>query len=279
MQQKIRLMLTPPRKMQEIWWFLPTSEYQEEEYYKASFLQFPIKQAGNYLVKVEADDYVTKYVPLEVKKIYKRERYLTMKTIYLHTVPKKNEIELDEFVVVATKLKFYMNGDTLVYDADAFNLAEGSMLGALVSMIGLRSMTADINVTGTWALMTFMLITFHKIKANGFGGYLKSFGQPVAFILPLNIVSEVATPASMAFRLFGNVAGGMVITSLLYGALGALSKAVGLSFAAGSWGFSLFQVGIPAVLSVYFDLFSGCIQAYIFSMLTMVNVGAAAESD
>ena len=88
-------------------------EYHEEEYYKASFLQFPVKQAGNYLVKVEADDYVTKYVPLEVKKIYKRERYLTMKTIYLHTVPKKNEIELDEFVVVATKLKFYMNGDTL----------------------------------------------------------------------------------------------------------------------------------------------------------------------
>jgi F-type H+-transporting ATPase subunit a len=152
-----------------------------------------------------------------------------------------------------------------------------ALLGALVSMIGLRSMTADINVTGTWALMTFMLITFHKIKANGFGGYLESFGQPVAFILPLNIVSEVATPASMAFRLFGNVAGGMVITSLLYGALGALSKAVGLSFAAGSWGFNVFQVGIPAVLSVYFDLFSGCIQAYIFSMLTMVNVSAAAE--
>ena len=81
----------------------------------------------------------------------------------------------------------------------------------------------------------------------------------------------------MAFRLFGNVAGGMVITGLLYGALGSLSSAVGLSFTAGSWGFNVFQVGIPAVLSVYFDLFSGCIQAYIFSMLTMVNVGAANE--
>lgn len=152
-----------------------------------------------------------------------------------------------------------------------------ALLGALVSMIGLRSMTADINVTATWALMTFALITFHKIKANGFGGYLKSFGQPVAFILPLNIVGEIATPASMAFRLFGNVAGGMVITSLIYGALASLSQALGVSFTAGSWAFSLFQVGIPAVLSAYFDLFSGCIQAYIFSMLTMVNVGAAAE--
>ena len=154
-----------------------------------------------------------------------------------------------------------------------------AVFGALISMIGLRSMTADINVTATWALMTFVLITYNKIKANGFKGYLKSFAQPVAFILPLNIISEVATPASMAFRLFGNVAGGMVITGLLYGALGSLSSALGLTFEAGSWAFSVFQVGIPAVLSVYFDLFSGCIQAYIFSMLTMVNVGAAAETE
>ena len=101
----------------------------------------------------------------------------------------------------------------------------------------------------------------------------------MAFILPLNIIGEVATPASMAFRLFGNVAGGMVITGLLYGALGSLSSALGLTFEAGSCAFSVFQVGIPAVLSVYFDLFSGCIQAYIFSMLTMVNVGAAAETE
>lgn len=110
-------------------------EYHEEEYYKSSFMEFPIKQAGNYLVKVEAEGYVTKYVPFEVKKIYKRERYLTMKTIYLRTIPKKDDIVLDEFVVTATKLKFYMNGDTLVYDADAFNLAEGSMLSTLIKQL------------------------------------------------------------------------------------------------------------------------------------------------
>jgi F-type H+-transporting ATPase subunit a len=126
--------------------------------------------------------------------------------------------------------------------------------------------------------MTFILITYHKIKANhGLWGYIKSFGKPVAFIFPLNIISEVATPASMAFRLFGNVAGGMVITGLIYGALGTLSSVLHLHFEFGSWAISVFQVGIPAVLSIYFDLFSGCMQAYIFSMLTMVNVGAAAE--
>lgn len=191
---------------------------------------------------------------------------------------KKRQIVAEMLVKFVNGLvKENMGEDLMYYAPYIATLLVYALLGALVSLLGLRSMTADINVTGTWALMTLALITFHKIKANGFGGYLKSFGKPVAFILPLNIVSEIATPASMAFRLFGNVAGGMVITSLIYGALGSLSKAVGLSFAAGTWGFSVFQVGIPAVLSVYFDLFSGCIQAYIFSMLTMVNVGSAAE--
>ncbi|MBO4673013.1 MAG: outer membrane beta-barrel protein [Bacteroidaceae bacterium] len=110
-------------------------EYHEEEYYKSSFMTFNIKQAGNYLVKVESEGYITKYVPFELKKLYKRETYRTMKTIYLRTIPKKNELELDEFVVTATKLKFYMDGDTLVYDADAFNLAEGSMLNALIKQL------------------------------------------------------------------------------------------------------------------------------------------------
>ncbi len=108
------------------------SEYQDEEYYKNSSLSFPVTKAGNYLIKIGAEGYTTKYVPLEIKKLYKRENYRTMKTIYLRTVPKKNEYELDDIVVVATKLKFYMNGDTLVYDADAFNMAEGSMLNELI---------------------------------------------------------------------------------------------------------------------------------------------------
>ena len=180
--------------------------------------------------------------------------------------------------VVAEMLVNFVN-NMVKYAPYIATLLIYAVFGALISMIGLRSMTADINVTATWALMTFVLITYNKIKANGFKGYLKSFAQPVAFILPLNIISEVATPASMAFRLFGNVAGGMVITGLLYGALGSLSSALGLTFETGSWAVSVFPVGIPAVLSVYFDLFSGCIQAYIFSMLTMVNVGAAAETE
>lgn len=193
---------------------------------------------------------------------------------------KKRQVVAEMFVnFVNGMVKQNMGEHMMHYAPYIATLLVSAVLGALISMVGLRSMTADINVTATWAIMTFILITYNKIKTNGFGGYIKSFGKPVAFIFPLNIISEVALPASMAFRLFGNVAGGMIITGLLYGALGALSSALHLTFTAGSWAFNVFQVGIPAVLSIYFDLFSGCIQAYIFAMLTMVNVGAAAEKD
>lgn len=145
-------------------------------------------------------------------------------------------------------------------------------LGSLVSMLGLRSVTADFNTPLTLALMTFCLITFFKFKTNGFCGYFKSFTQPVAILTPINILSEVATPVAMAVRVFGNVSAGMIITMLLYSGLIFLSNAIHLPVPA-------LAVGIPALLSVYFDLFSGCIQAYVFAMLTMVNVGNAAERD
>ena len=196
----------------------------------------------------------------------------------LKKVPEKKRQVVAEMLVnfVNNMVKENMGVKMMKYAPYIATLLIYAVFGALISMIGLRSMTADINVTATWALMTFVLITYNKIKANGFKGYLKSFAQPVAFILPLNIISEVATPASMAFRLF-NVAGGMVITGLLYGALGSLSSALGLTFEAGSWAFSVFQVGIPAVLSVYFDLFSSFMQAFIFCMLTTLYIANAAD--
>lgn len=145
-------------------------------------------------------------------------------------------------------------------------------LGSLISMIGLRSVTADFNTPLTLALMTFVLITYYKFKANGFLGYFASFAKPVAVITPINIISEVATPISMSVRMFGNVSAGMIISMLLYSGLLFLCNAIHLPI-------PILGVGIPAVLSIYFDLFSGCIQAYVFSMLTMVYIGNAAEKD
>jgi F-type H+-transporting ATPase subunit a len=78
----------------------------------------------------------------------------------------------------------------------------------------------------------------------------------------------VATPVSMSIRHFGNIASGIVITQLLYFALTMVSNAIGLNF-------PVFTIGVPAVLSVYFDLFTGFMQAFVFTMLTMANVGSA----
>ncbi len=148
-----------------------------------------------------------------------------------------------------------------------------ALSGALVSLFGIRSMTVDINVTGTWAVMSFILITYNKIDASGMGGYLKGLASPV-ILTPFNIIGEIATPLSMALRMFGNMAGGMIMTTMLYAALGLASSAIYnlIGFNADTYYFSFLQVGIPAVLSIYFDLFSGVIQSYVFIMLTMANI-------
>ena len=92
-------------------------------------------------------------------------------------------------------------------------------------------------------------------------------------VLPLNIVGEFSTPVALALRLFGNMASGIVVTSLLYQALTWVSNLVFGSITS----FPVFAVGLPAVLSIYFDLFTGCMQAFIISMLTMVFVSMAMD--
>ena len=191
-----------------------------------------------------------------------------------------------------------------------------SICGSLIGMTGfLRSTTADLSTTLTWSIIVSVVIWYHNIKNNGFLGWLKGFTEPVVVMTPMNIISEIAQPVSMAFRHFGNVAGGGVITGILYTALAGLSTAL-LSFLSKSilmpiallvlcavllWkkkrilaavfgilgllgilqytglvsDIPIFQFGIPAVLSVYFDVFSAFVQALVFSLLTMVYVAGA----
>lgn len=154
-----------------------------------------------------------------------------------------------------------------------------SMVSNLSSLLGFFSPTTDLSTEMAWALLVFVLITYHKFKANGALGYLKSYTEPIFVLTPFNIISEIATPISMAFRHFGNVASGSVITTLVYAALAALSHFV-LGWIPGIVGqIPFLQVGLPAILSVYFDLFSGCLQAFIFAMLTMMYISSAAETD
>ena len=158
-----------------------------------------------------------------------------------------------------------------------------SALCSLSSMLGMYAPTSDLSVLLGWALLVFVMITYTKIRTNGILGYFKGYTEPIAILTPFNIISEIATPISMAFRHFGNIASGSVITALVYAALAALSNAL-FSWLPGALGeilgqIPILQVGIPAVLSVYFDLFSSCLQAFIFCMLTMMYIGAAAAED
>lgn len=152
-----------------------------------------------------------------------------------------------------------------------------SILSSLSGLFGLRAPTGDLNTTIGFALIAFFLIQFYNIKNKGVLGWLKGFSEPVVFLTPLNIISEIANPISMAFRHFGNIASGIVITTLIYGALGALSHAV-LGWIPVIGSIPFLQAGLPAVLSIYFDVFTSFLQAYIISMLTMVYVGGANEA-
>ena len=199
-----------------------------------------------------------------------------------------------------------------------------SILGSLIGLTGfLRSTTADVSCVAVWAIMVSVIIWYQNIKNRGFLGFLKGFTEPVVVMTPMNIVSEIAQPVSMAFRHFGNVAGGGVITTIIYTVLSIASTAVlnliarsgwlvGAALIAGAaglvylklrtkknrWlvlailtgmlgvcgilqacgvlsGVPVLAYGIPAVLSCYFDLFSGFVQAYVFSLLTMVYISGA----
>ena len=152
-----------------------------------------------------------------------------------------------------------------------------SIFSSLSGLTGLRAPTGDLNTTLAFALMIFFLIQFGNIKNKGIGGWLKGFTEPVAVITPLNLISEIANPISMAFRHFGNIASGIVITTLIYAALAALSSTV-LGWIPILGDIPLLQVGLPALLSIYFDVFTSFLQAYIISMLAMVYVGGANET-
>lgn len=154
-----------------------------------------------------------------------------------------------------------------------------SAVSSLLSLITLYPPTADLNTIAGWAILVFGLITFYKIKTGGIGGYLKGFTEPIVVLTPFNILSEVATPISMAFRHFGNIVSGIVISTLVYAALAAASNAL-LGWLPGLLGqIPFLQVGIPAILSIYFDVFSSLMQAFIFSMLTMLYIANAAATD
>lgn len=127
------------------------------------------------------------------------------------------------------------------------------LVSNLSGLLGLRPPTADYGVTLPLGLITFSIVQFQNIKNNKFGAFTDLF-KPLPFLFPINLIGEIATPFSLSIRLFGNVLSGTIIMGLVYGLLGKLAVL---------W---------PGFLHIYFDVFSGAIQAYVFCMLTMVFI-------
>lgn len=146
-----------------------------------------------------------------------------------------------------------------------------SALSSLSSLLGLYPPTSDINIVAGWAILVFILITYYKFK-GGLLSYFKSFTEPVPFFAPFNVISEIATPVSMAFRHYGNVLSGVVISTLVAAGLSGLSSLLLGNLPGFLSEIPFLRVGIPAILSLYFDIFSGCIQAFIFAVLTMLYI-------
>ena len=153
-----------------------------------------------------------------------------------------------------------------------------SAFSSLICLLGLFSPTGDVNVTFGWAILVFILIMYFKFK-GGLWNYFIGLFKPIPVFAPMNLIGEFATPVSMAFRHYGNILSGAVISALIGGALTGLTRSI-LGFLPGFLGdIPFLRAGLPAILSIYFDVFSGLMQAFIFAMLTMLNISGAVPWD
>ena len=124
---------------------------------------------------------------------------------------------------------------------------------AILELFGVRAPTSDITMTFSLALMTFVLINYYGFKVKGVGGRLKRYRNP------MNLVSDLAVPVTLACRLFGNMLGGLIVMDLLYFAMGN------------------YAVAVPSVVGLYFNVFHPLIQAFIFVTLSLTFIGEAVE--
>ncbi len=140
-----------------------------------------------------------------------------------------------------------------------FTLGMFLVISGMLDLVGLRIPATDLNFTVAIALITFVLIFVFGIRYRGVKGLVKGYAEPIAFIAPFRIISDIIIPVSLSFRLFGNMFAGLVVMHIVYNAMGK------------------FAVGIPAALSVYFTLFDVGIQTFVFLMLTLSYIREKVE--
>ena len=126
----------------------------------------------------------------------------------------------------------------------------------LIGILGFKPPTKDLNVTAALAIMSIVLIEYAGIHQKGVKRWLKGFAEPIALVAPINVLELFIKPLSLCMRLFGNVLGAFVIMELIE---------------------YIMPVGLPVVFSMYFDIFDGLIQAYVFVFLTSLYIKEAIE--
>ena len=203
-----------------------------------------------------------------------------VKDLKVKNISRKQALVEKIYSMLSNMVESTMGKGGVKYRAYIGTLFTFSFMGSISGVLGFRPYTATIAVTGAMALVTFVMIQAATIKDSGVKGWIKSYMEPFALMLPLNIVSNAATPVSMAARQFGNITAGFVISAMVYGALESLSSLL-LSWIPNSFINSIpfLQVGIPAVLSLYFDWFGAFMQAFVFCMLTMVFIANACANE
>jgi len=134
---------------------------------------------------------------------------------------------------------------------------------------GLEEPTSDLNTTLALGITSFLYIQINSIRVHGIFGYLGEFFQPFFFMMPLNIVGELASIMSISFRLFGNIFGGLIIGKLYYGAIGGVAILEILGMIS----------GLNLILILFLGLFTGAVQAFVFSILSLTYLSLAIQMD
>lgn len=209
------------------------------------------------------------FIPETITSLFVVIILLTIFSLYVNSKVKKAEadgvpsnfLNVIEMAVEAIDglVESTMGPNNMKFAPFIFSLMIFISTANLVGLIGLTPPTSDLSVTLTLALNTFFMVQIISIKTNGGLGYIKTFLEPYVLLSPLNIIGELANPVSLSFRLFGNILSSGLIMTLFYGAFGLIAPFIAAPFHA------------------YFDLFAGLLQAFIFTMLTMVFVAGATE--
>lgn len=175
------------------------------------------------------------------------------------SVPRGFQNVVEAVVEVMSNFTKSTMGDKLAgYDGYFFSIFLFILISNYSGLIGLRPPTSDLATTAALALATFVLIHVTGIRMQK-GKYFKEYFLPNPIFFPINLVGELSKPISLAFRLFGNLLGGVIIMGLVYEMLPFVLRFV-----------------LPDILHAYFDVFVGALQAFIFTVLSMTFISQKA---